>query len=64
MSDVINFNQARKAKRKSDKKAKARQNRASFGLTKGQKASNKAERDSHDGNLDGLRIYNPENKDD
>jgi len=64
MADIINFNKARKAKRKADKKAKAKENLAGFGLTKGQKASNKAGRDSNDKKLDGLRIYRPESKDD
>jgi adenylosuccinate lyase len=36
--DVINLNKARKARAKAAEKAKAEQNRAGFGRTKGQKA--------------------------
>lgn len=64
MADIINFNKARKAKLKSGKKAKAEENRVSFGLTKGQKATNKTGRDNHGDKLDGLRIYRPGLKDD
>jgi adenylosuccinate lyase len=37
-ADIINLNRARKAQAKAAKDAKAAQNRAAFGRTKGQKA--------------------------
>jgi hypothetical protein len=37
MADIVNLNQARKAKAKADDKARAAENRAKFGRTKGEK---------------------------
>jgi len=64
MADIINLNQARKAKRKSGKKARTQENRVRAGLTKAQKAADKAGRDNQGDKLDGLRIYRPDLKDD
>lgn len=61
MADIINLNKARKQKAKTDKKAKAEENRRKFGLTKGQKDRNKADRDRNINKLDGLRLFRPEN---
>jgi hypothetical protein len=36
--EIVNLNKARKAREKADKDAKAAQNRAGFGRTKGEKA--------------------------
>jgi hypothetical protein len=60
MADIVNLNKARKQKAKAEKKTMADKNRRRFGLTKGQKQKNKAERDFGDNKLDGLRLYRPE----
>jgi hypothetical protein len=45
MAEIVNLNKARKAQGKATKSAQAAQNRVAFGLTKGQKAKQKAEAD-------------------
>lgn len=55
MADLINFNQARKAKAKADDKARAAENRAKFGRTKGEKALDVARADKLKRDLDGAK---------
>lgn len=43
MSEIVNLNKARKARVRDDAKARAAENRARFGRTKGQKAQAEAE---------------------
>jgi hypothetical protein len=45
MSNVTNLNQIRKSKARAEKRAKADENAVRFGLTKAQKAQNKAQKD-------------------
>lgn len=45
MSNVTNLNQFRKSKARAEKRAKADENAVKFGLTKAQKARNKAQED-------------------
>ena len=42
MSDIINFNQKRKAKMRADKEARAAENRYKFGRTKAEKQLEKS----------------------
>ena len=55
MVEPINLNEARKARAKASDKAKAAQNRAAFGRTKGQRALEKAEADKARRELDAKR---------
>ena len=55
MADIVNFNQARKAKAKADDKARAAENRAKFGRTKGEKALEAARADKLKRDLDGAK---------
>ncbi len=55
MSEVINFNKARKAKVKSLAKAKANENSVKFGRTKAQKDLEKAQADQNATRLDGKK---------
>jgi hypothetical protein len=55
MSNVVNLNQFRKAKSRSDEKAKADENAAKFGRTKAQKALEKARQDKDRQDLDGKK---------
>lgn len=55
MADIVNLNQARKAKAKADDKARASQNRAKFGRTKGEKALEEARAEKLKRELDGAR---------
>lgn len=64
MADIINLNKVKKQRAKAEKKAKASENRTRFGLTKGQKKSNKADEDSARNKLDGLRLFRPEKDED
>lgn len=43
MAEIVNLNRARKAKARTDKRAKAASNRAKHGRTKGEKARDSAE---------------------
>jgi hypothetical protein len=45
MAEIVNLNKARKAQGKAARSAQAAQNRVAFGLTKAQKAKQKAEAD-------------------
>ncbi len=55
MADVVNFNQARKAKAKADDRARAAENRAKFGRTKGEKTLDAARADKLKRDLDGAK---------
>jgi len=55
MADVVNFNQARKAKAKADDKVRAAENRAKFGRTKGEKTLDAARADKLKRDLDGAK---------
>lgn len=55
MGEVVNLNKARKARDKATAKDEARQNRAKFGRTKGQKDIEKARADKAERALDGAR---------
>jgi hypothetical protein len=45
MAEIINLRQARKNKARTDKEARANENRVSFGRTKAEKTLTKAEQD-------------------
>jgi hypothetical protein len=55
MAEILNLNQARKAKAKTDAKAKAAENRARFGRTKADKALDAARADKLHRDLDGAK---------
>ena len=55
MAEILNLNQARKAKAKTDAKAKAAENRARFGRTKADKALDAARADKLKRDLDGAK---------
>lgn len=55
MAEILNLNQARKAKAKTDAKAKAAENRAKFGRTKADKALDAARADRLQRDLDGAK---------
>lgn len=53
MSEIVNFNKARKARDRAAAKAQAETNRSKFGRSKSEKASAKAEADRAGRSLDG-----------
>ncbi|MNL50792.1 hypothetical protein D3C87_1738360 [compost metagenome] len=55
MAEILNLNQARKAKTKADAKTKAVENRAKFGRTKADKALDAARADKLKRDLDGAK---------
>ena len=55
MGEVVNLNKARKARDKAAALAQARENRARFGRSKGQKTLEKLEADQAERSLDGAR---------
>lgn len=55
MAEILNLNQARKAKAKTDAKARAAENRARFGRTKADKALDAARADRLQRDLDGAK---------
>lgn len=55
MAEILNLNQARKAKAKTDAKSKAAENRAKFGRTKADKALDAARADKLKRDLDGAK---------
>jgi hypothetical protein len=55
MGEVVNLNKIRKAREKAQAKAQARENRASFGRTKGQRDLEKAEAEKAERSLDGAK---------
>ena len=55
MADIVNLNQARKAKAKADGKIRASENRAKFGRAKGEKALDAARADKLRRDLDGAK---------
>lgn len=55
MADIVNLNQARKAKAKADDKARAAENRARFGRTKAEKTLDAARMDKLRRDLDGAK---------
>ena len=55
MADIVNFNQARKAKAKADDRARAAENRAKFGRTKGEKTLEAMRTEKFKRDLDGAK---------
>jgi hypothetical protein len=55
MAEILNLNQARKAKAKTDAKTKAVENRAKFGRTKADKTLDAARADKLNRDLDGAK---------
>jgi hypothetical protein len=55
MAEILNLNQARKARAKTDAKAKAAENRAKFGRAKADKALDAARADKLQRDLDGAK---------
>lgn len=55
MAEILNLNQARKAKAKTDAKSKAVENRAKFGRTKADKTLDAARADKLNRDLDGAK---------
>jgi hypothetical protein len=55
MAEILNLNQARKARAKTDAKARAAENRARFGRTKADKALDAARVDKLQRDLDGAK---------
>ncbi|WP_082560706.1 DUF4169 family protein [Caulobacter sp. Root487D2Y] len=55
MAEILNLNQARKAKTRTDAKIKAVENRAKFGRTKADKALDAARADKLKRDLDGAK---------
>jgi len=62
MTDVINLNQFRKARARTDKTKLAQDNRAKFGRTKADKAKDSKDRTKQSDTLDGKEI--PDNSED
>lgn len=62
--DVVNLRQFRKRKDRADKAAKAEQNRALHGRTKGEKARDDTERARAEADLDSKQIDRPAPSDD
>jgi hypothetical protein len=55
MAEILNLNQARKAKTKTDAKTQAAENRAKFGRTKADKTLDAARADKLKRDLDGAK---------
>lgn len=55
MAEILNLNQARKARAKTDAKARAAENRARFGRTKADKTLDAARADKLQRDLDGAK---------
>lgn len=55
MAEILNLNQARKAKTRTDAKTKAVENRAKFGRTKADRALDAARADKLKRDLDGAK---------
>ena len=55
MADIVNLNQARKAKAKAEDKTRSAENRAKFGRTKGEKTLDAARADKLKRDLDGAK---------
>ncbi|PIB93016.1 DUF4169 family protein [Caulobacter sp. FWC2] len=55
MADIVNLNQARKAKAKADDKVRTSENRAKFGRTKAEKTLDAARADKLKRDLDGAK---------
>lgn len=55
MADIVNLNQARKAKAKADDKARAAENRVRFGRTKGEKTLDATRAEKLKRDLDGAK---------
>lgn len=55
MSEIVNLRQARKARKRTEHKERATENRALHGLTKTDKAAEKSRRESADRHIDGHR---------
>ncbi|WP_454759372.1 DUF4169 family protein [Caulobacter segnis] len=55
MAEIVNLNQARKAKAKADDKTRAAENRAKFGRTKGEKTLDAVRADKLKRDLDGAK---------
>jgi len=55
MSNVVNLNKVRKARDQALAREQARENRAKFGRTKGEKTRTEAEKEKADRTLDGAK---------
>ncbi len=62
MTDVVNLNQFRKNRRRTEKKRAAEANRVRFGRTKAEREASDAARAARDKSLDGKKI-SPEDDD-
>lgn len=60
MGELINLNKARKARERTEAKARAGANRVTHGRSKSEKAASKIERDRTERLLDGSRRETPE----
>lgn len=60
MADIVNLRQARKAKAKQSKEAKAAANRVQFGRTKAEKTLSTAQKANRDKRLDGHKMTDTE----
>jgi len=59
VAEIVNLNRARKAKERASAEAKAAENRASFGRTKGEKAKDAGAKSKLTGHLDGHKLDTP-----
>jgi len=55
MAEIVNLRTARKARKRTEEKERAAENRALHGLTKATKAAEKSRRESADRHIDGHR---------
>lgn len=55
MADIVNLRQARKARDRAEKATLAAENRAKFGRTKAEKATDKADKARAERSLDGAK---------
>lgn len=55
-AEIVNLNRARKAKERAGAEAKAAENRATFGRTKGEKAKDAGAKSKLTGHLDGHKL--------
>ena len=60
MGEVVNLNEARKARDKAEARRAAEANRLTFGRTKAERQTTQKERDRDTANLDGHKLDKPE----
>ena len=60
MGEVVNLNEARKARDKAEARRAAEANRLTFGRTKAERQTTQKERDRDTANLDGHKLDEPE----